>query len=813
MIFSVDYDVKERKIFWIDLNAESIKWITLGTKSKGTLVKGVKSDCIAVDWVGRNLYWTDGTAGHILATRLSTNWKGFKEYAIVVDKDLEQPHSLVLQPLTGLMYWSEIGIQPQIEQAGMDGSQRKILVTKQLGWPTGLSLDLLSSKIYWADDKFHCIGSANLDGTDVKVIQLKKIQSPFSLAVFEDEIYWSEIKARTVQKINKRTGKDWATLIKRHVQPYGLKVMHEFLQPQVENPCQHVKCSHLCLIGPSLKGSCWCPADLILSTDMLNCIPLRDLPFLLIAFPTSVKQIYFAKLTAGNKVLPKMDIIDFSNINRFSSIDYIVQQRTLVFAVGSGGFLGSAKIKDVESGDWKRVLSVDDSVLSIAVDWITGNLYWISTNKPYVQVATSNGMYKAVLINDGLAHPFCVAVSPTTSIMCYSDIWSESQNSAPRIECSFMDGNRKRVLWKKTKMATGLTFADSGTLLYWADRSFGTIESIKLDGSKHKVIQSGLQGINIFTVADGTLLWTTVTNGSTKVWYKKAGAQQPESLKTDQRVVDLKVYSKYTQQGNNRCSEKNGGCSQICLPNPEGRTCKCSAGHRLVNGTLCLEDYRCPKAFQPCKDGLKCISLDKVCNGQLDCLDGSDEKNCDHPDKGFKTNFVTHPEATKKKTKILNDIPIRYYDSDRSTTTSKTGSLDSRTFTASEYEQEYPDLTREDFETNMDSNLCNGGNCNKRGKFDSDSSGKLYELEESPLAVPLTLGTIAVLLAIAAAAVVFVFVTRRRALQRTSSSASSKTLTRKVAKEEEPEPENLVSETFLNDAFECEGLGTDQDCP
>lgn len=56
---------------------------------------------------------------------------------------------------------------------------------------------------------------------------MKNIQSPFALSVFEDDIYWSEIKARTVQKMNKRTGKNLSVLIKRHGQPYGLKVLDE----------------------------------------------------------------------------------------------------------------------------------------------------------------------------------------------------------------------------------------------------------------------------------------------------------------------------------------------------------------------------------------------------------------------------------------------------------------------------------------------------------------------------------------------------------------------------------------------------------
>ncbi|XP_023987148.1 very low-density lipoprotein receptor-like [Physeter macrocephalus] len=224
IIFSIDYDLVDQKVFWTDTSAESIRWISMDTKKKGTVVKGIKSDYIAVDWIGRNLYWTDGTAGQILAIQLTAVWRGKSEYTIVLDDDLNQPRSLALDPLNGLMYWSEIGGEPQIEQAGMDGSSRKILLNQGLGWPTSIALDKLSWKIFWSDDKFHCIGSVNLDGTGISMLQLTQIKSPFLVAVFEDEVFWTETKTRTVQRMKKMTGKNRAVLIKRLEQPYGLKV-------------------------------------------------------------------------------------------------------------------------------------------------------------------------------------------------------------------------------------------------------------------------------------------------------------------------------------------------------------------------------------------------------------------------------------------------------------------------------------------------------------------------------------------------------------------------------------------------------------
>uniref|UniRef100_A0A3B4AFY2 EGF-like domain-containing protein n=1 Tax=Periophthalmus magnuspinnatus TaxID=409849 RepID=A0A3B4AFY2_9GOBI len=99
-------------------------------------VTGVKSEFIAVDWVGKNMYWVDGLLGQILAVKLMSIFDIFT---------------------------------PQIEQAGMDGSKRKVVVSQGLSWPVSLAFDVLDNRIYWADEKLRCIGSASMDGENVKV--------------------------------------------------------------------------------------------------------------------------------------------------------------------------------------------------------------------------------------------------------------------------------------------------------------------------------------------------------------------------------------------------------------------------------------------------------------------------------------------------------------------------------------------------------------------------------------------------------------------------------------------------------------------
>lgn len=44
MIFSMDYDLVDQKVFWADIGTESIQWISMDSKEKGTIIKGMFQD-------------------------------------------------------------------------------------------------------------------------------------------------------------------------------------------------------------------------------------------------------------------------------------------------------------------------------------------------------------------------------------------------------------------------------------------------------------------------------------------------------------------------------------------------------------------------------------------------------------------------------------------------------------------------------------------------------------------------------------------------------------------------------------------------
>lgn len=160
---------------------------------------------------------------------------------------LMERETLCCPPPTRVLYWSEVGSLPRLMEATMDGSRRHVLLAQGLGWPTALALDLPASRIFWLDEKLSSLGSARLDGTDVRVrggcyragsgargcpknpsllqvLQLGWVWSPFAAAVCEGQLYWSERKTWSVLRVDKAAGKNRTVLLKRHGQPHGLQV-------------------------------------------------------------------------------------------------------------------------------------------------------------------------------------------------------------------------------------------------------------------------------------------------------------------------------------------------------------------------------------------------------------------------------------------------------------------------------------------------------------------------------------------------------------------------------------------------------------
>lgn len=74
----------------------------------------------------------------------------------------------------------------------MDGQGRQSVVSSGLVWPNGLTIDIESQILCWADAKLDKIESSNVDGTNRRVLTTLGIFHPFSLTLLHSQLYWSE---------------------------------------------------------------------------------------------------------------------------------------------------------------------------------------------------------------------------------------------------------------------------------------------------------------------------------------------------------------------------------------------------------------------------------------------------------------------------------------------------------------------------------------------------------------------------------------------------------------------------------------------
>lgn len=114
----------------------------------------------------------------------------------------------------GLLFYTNWADKPYIGRSGLDGSSPRPLIHAKMVWPTGLTLCHLTKKLFWVDAKLHLVEYSNLDGSHRTQLTSFKVKNPFGINVYEDFIYWSDSKLKTINRSFKWTGTRHQTLHK-----------------------------------------------------------------------------------------------------------------------------------------------------------------------------------------------------------------------------------------------------------------------------------------------------------------------------------------------------------------------------------------------------------------------------------------------------------------------------------------------------------------------------------------------------------------------------------------------------------------------
>ncbi|KAL3891054.1 hypothetical protein ACJMK2_003317, partial [Sinanodonta woodiana] len=221
---------------------------------------------------------------------------------------------------------------------------------------------------------------------------------------------------------------------------------------------------------------------------------------------------------------------------------------------------------------------ISSGVVSLAVDWVSHNIYWTDPTFKWIMVqslsSSDTSMFR-VLIQENLYRPHALALDPTDALLFWSDI-----GRFTTIEVSSLSGrNRKTIVLSNLLRTNGLAADHQGQRLYFADTERDTVETVTYDGTDRKILlaksYSSLIDVAVYQdtlyVGDRSKLYVVnKTNGNA------FGMEIGEDV---YGYAGVAVFHDEVQPVTDRC--QNYGCAHICLTELDGATCICKDGYHL----------------------------------------------------------------------------------------------------------------------------------------------------------------------------------------------------------------------------------------
>jgi len=578
---AIDYDPVDGRVYWTDLEdnqKQSIRSASLGLPhdENDVVTRDVDHpDGVAVDWMGRNLFWTDSGTDRIEVSKLDGNSR-----RVIISEDLDEPRSIVLDLQNGWMFWSDWGKVPRIERAWLDGKSREVIIDTELVWPNGIALDTESQKLYWCDAKMDRIEMSQVDGSSRIVVSDKNLPHPFGFSLLGNYIYWTDWQDRNIQKADKTDGSNRVVMVSHLDDLMGAKAVLTS-PPSVNSPCasEVSACSHLCLLTPP-GPVCACPTGHELAQDNSSC--LIPEAFLLYTRRDDIRRISIERETGEDILIPLKGVAEASALD-YDRRDGRIYWSDVELKTISRAFLNGSSLEVVvEFGlDYPR---------GLAVDWQAGNFYWADAGTGRVEVAQLDGSHRRVLVWKDLDSPECLVIDWKREKI----IWS-SWGLKPVIEAATMNGADREIIVENVGRSTGLSIDIEQSFLYWSDQDELTISYTNLEasGSTVKTITSLGHPYALTLYSSSLYVTDWVDHTVSRIGLPVSNESSPSVLQTGiDFVMDLVAYdSSPSILPPSVCSDNP--CAFLCIPKNGTFMCECPTHYTLTDNSSCSG----PKSF------------------------------------------------------------------------------------------------------------------------------------------------------------------------------------------------------------------------
>ncbi|XP_059222428.1 putative vitellogenin receptor isoform X2 [Stomoxys calcitrans] len=235
-----------------------------------------------------------------------------------------------------------------------------------------------------------------------------------------------------------------------------------------------------------------------------------------------------------------------------------------------------------------------DAPEDLAVDWLTGNIYFSDNVMHHIAVCSNDGHYCTVLVTEDVHQPRGVALWPQRAQIFWSD-WGVT----PMIARASMDGtNSKRLVTDKIHWPNGVALDVHSERIYWVDAKLATIESVRSDGTDRRTVLEDIlkhpYGLAIF---EEKLFWSDWGTKSVHSCNKFTGKDH-KIITKDRTIYALHIYHSAKQPKIPHACER-ARCSHLCLlAENNSYSCACPDGMQLgPNRMRCMRTQKKQRLF------------------------------------------------------------------------------------------------------------------------------------------------------------------------------------------------------------------------
>ncbi|XP_064609238.1 low-density lipoprotein receptor-related protein 6-like [Liolophura sinensis] len=217
-------DFKDRRYHQWDIGDNSYRTIHIGVGD---------SLQMTVDWSNENLYWVDGFFGWIAMKSLDRSDQF--DYKVLVERDVDFPLAIAVDPKRGFLFWTEVGGTSLIKRASLGGASPQVIVLDGLYEPRALTIDIATGRIYWVDRVKETVEYCNSDGQDRNVLRKMNSVEFFGIAHYKNFLFVTDQTYDEVLMLNSTSGAIVKRIDSDDGSPRSIAVYAEENQPALKS--------------------------------------------------------------------------------------------------------------------------------------------------------------------------------------------------------------------------------------------------------------------------------------------------------------------------------------------------------------------------------------------------------------------------------------------------------------------------------------------------------------------------------------------------------------------------------------------------